>query len=136
MAPVITGINHLVLVCKDMEETLHFYRDLLGLRVKATLPGNRTPGNMDLHAADLYGNGRFDLIVALNTRNQDGRRKLRSELLVIDATGAIKFFYQTAASAPAEEITVVLSGAPSAIGAENLLVIKSIKDFRSLRWAR
>ena len=41
MAPVITGINHLVLVCKDMEETLHFYRDLLGLRVKATLPGNR-----------------------------------------------------------------------------------------------
>ena len=102
-------------------------RGIRSMTHRSTLPGNRTPGNMDLHAADLYGNGRFDLIVALNTRNQDGRRKLRSELLVIDATGAIKFFYQTAASAPAEEITAVLSGAPSAIGAENLAVIKSIK---------
>jgi len=41
MTPKITGINHLVLVCKDMEETLRFYRDLLGLKVKATLPGSK-----------------------------------------------------------------------------------------------
>ena len=103
-------------------------RGIRSMTHRSTVPGNRTPGNMDLHAADLYGNGRSDLIVALNTRNQDGRRKLRSELLVIDATGAIKFFYQTAAAAPAEEITAVLSGALSAIGAENLVVIKSIKE--------
>ncbi len=39
MAPKITGVNHLVLVCRDMETTVRFYRDLLGLKVKATLTG-------------------------------------------------------------------------------------------------
>ncbi len=32
----ITGINHCVLVVKDMDESIRFYRDLLGLKVVAT----------------------------------------------------------------------------------------------------
>lgn len=32
----ITGVNHLVLVCKDMEATLQFYCGILGLKVWAT----------------------------------------------------------------------------------------------------
>jgi catechol 2,3-dioxygenase-like lactoylglutathione lyase family enzyme len=37
----IDGINHLVLVCKDMERSVRFYRDLLGLRLVATQPTPR-----------------------------------------------------------------------------------------------
>ena len=33
------GINHLVLVTNDMEKTVRFYRDVLGMRVVATLAG-------------------------------------------------------------------------------------------------
>ena len=33
------GINHLVLVTNDMEKTVRFYRDVLGVRVVATLAG-------------------------------------------------------------------------------------------------
>jgi catechol 2,3-dioxygenase-like lactoylglutathione lyase family enzyme len=32
----ITGINHIALVCQDMDATVRFYRDILGLRVIAT----------------------------------------------------------------------------------------------------
>lgn len=37
------GLNHLALVCRDMRETVHFYRDLLGMRLIKTidLPGGR-----------------------------------------------------------------------------------------------
>jgi catechol 2,3-dioxygenase-like lactoylglutathione lyase family enzyme len=37
----LNGINHLALVCRDMEETVHFYRDLLGMPLVKTvaLPG-------------------------------------------------------------------------------------------------
>ncbi|MCU1601148.1 MAG: hypothetical protein JWO22_1857 [Frankiales bacterium] len=31
------GINHLALVCKDMERTVHFYRDLLGMPLIKTI---------------------------------------------------------------------------------------------------
>lgn len=36
-AGLITGINHLVLFTHDMNESVHFYRDLLGLRVVRTM---------------------------------------------------------------------------------------------------
>ncbi len=32
-----TGINHLALVCKDMAETVHFYRDILGMPLQKTI---------------------------------------------------------------------------------------------------
>ena len=33
----ITGVNHLVLVCKNMEETLDFYNGILGLKIRRRL---------------------------------------------------------------------------------------------------
>ena len=33
------GINHLALVTNDMEKTVRFYRDILGMRVVATISG-------------------------------------------------------------------------------------------------
>jgi catechol 2,3-dioxygenase-like lactoylglutathione lyase family enzyme len=38
---LIRGINHLVLVCRDMEASVRFYRDLLGLRLVLTQPTPR-----------------------------------------------------------------------------------------------
>ncbi|MCL0101587.1 VOC family protein [Dehalococcoidia bacterium] len=38
---VITGINHIVLVAKDLDETIHFYRDVLGLKLIASTYGAR-----------------------------------------------------------------------------------------------
>lgn len=35
----ITGFNHVVLLTNDMDQTVRFYRDLLGLKVKATVGG-------------------------------------------------------------------------------------------------
>ena len=35
----ITGVNHVVLVSRDMAETVHFYQDILGLKAKATTFG-------------------------------------------------------------------------------------------------
>jgi catechol 2,3-dioxygenase-like lactoylglutathione lyase family enzyme len=37
----INGFNHIVLVCKDMEASVRFYRDLLGLKVVKTAPARR-----------------------------------------------------------------------------------------------
>jgi catechol 2,3-dioxygenase-like lactoylglutathione lyase family enzyme len=37
----ITGINHIVLVCKDMEKSVRFYRDVLGLKLVLTQPTPR-----------------------------------------------------------------------------------------------
>ena len=37
-APAWQGVHHLALVTPDLEATLHFYRDLLGLRLVARLP--------------------------------------------------------------------------------------------------
>jgi len=37
----IDGVNHLVLVCRDMDRSVRFYRDLLGLRLVATQPTPR-----------------------------------------------------------------------------------------------
>ncbi|MCZ4492493.1 MAG: hypothetical protein QOH30_4119 [Baekduia sp.] len=44
----ITGVNHLMMVCRDFERSLHFYRDLLGFRLlththgRAADPADRT----------------------------------------------------------------------------------------------
>jgi catechol 2,3-dioxygenase-like lactoylglutathione lyase family enzyme len=37
----ISGINHVVLVCKDMNRSLVFYRDILGLKLVQTQPAHR-----------------------------------------------------------------------------------------------
>lgn len=37
----ITGFNHLVLVCRDMNASVRFYRDILGLRIMRTAPERR-----------------------------------------------------------------------------------------------
>jgi catechol 2,3-dioxygenase-like lactoylglutathione lyase family enzyme len=37
----ISGINHVVFVCKDMDRSLRFYRDLLGLKLVQTQPAHR-----------------------------------------------------------------------------------------------
>ena len=40
----ITGINHMVIICKDMEETLQFYCGILGLKVKVSLTSTTNRG--------------------------------------------------------------------------------------------
>lgn len=35
-APKVTGLNHVLLVCRDMDATANFYVNILGLRLKAT----------------------------------------------------------------------------------------------------
>ncbi len=37
----ISGYHHVVLLCRDMERTAHFYRDILGLRIVRTSPAQR-----------------------------------------------------------------------------------------------
>lgn len=44
---LITGFNHVVLVTSDMEKTVRFYRDVLGLKLIATVaPSTRPPGTL------------------------------------------------------------------------------------------
>lgn len=50
----ISGINHLALVCRDMEETVHFYRDILGMPLVKTLD---MPNDMGQHFFFDIGNG-------------------------------------------------------------------------------
>ena len=40
------GINHLALVCKDMERTVDFYTNILGMPLTKTI---ELPGNMGQH---------------------------------------------------------------------------------------
>ncbi|MCC7364685.1 MAG: VOC family protein [Dehalococcoidia bacterium] len=49
-----SGINHLALVCKDMERTVHFYRDILGMPLIKTLD---LPKGMGQHFFFDIGNG-------------------------------------------------------------------------------
>jgi len=42
----IRGVNHLALVCKDMAETVKFYRDILGMPLTKTID---LPGGMGQH---------------------------------------------------------------------------------------
>jgi catechol 2,3-dioxygenase-like lactoylglutathione lyase family enzyme len=49
----ITGINHLMLVCRDFERSLRFYRDLLGMRLIFHGPG-RAADAADRSAAFAY----------------------------------------------------------------------------------
>jgi catechol 2,3-dioxygenase-like lactoylglutathione lyase family enzyme len=50
----LNGINHLALVCRDMEKTVHFYRDVLGMPLVKTID---LPGNMGQHFFFDIGNG-------------------------------------------------------------------------------
>jgi catechol 2,3-dioxygenase-like lactoylglutathione lyase family enzyme len=50
----LSGINHLALVCRDMEETVHFYRDVLGMPLVKTLD---MPNGMGQHFFFDIGNG-------------------------------------------------------------------------------
>ena len=48
------GINHLALVCRDMEETVDFYTNVLGMPMTKTI---ELPGNMGQHFFFDIGNG-------------------------------------------------------------------------------
>lgn len=48
------GVNHIALVCKDMAETVRFYRDILGMTLTKTLD---LPGGMGQHFFFDIGNG-------------------------------------------------------------------------------
>ena len=48
------GVNHIALVCRDMSETVRFYRDLLGMPLIKTL---ELPGGMGQHFFFDIGNG-------------------------------------------------------------------------------
>ncbi len=50
----IRGVNHLALVCKDMAETVKFYRDVLGMPLTKTVD---LPGGMGQHFFFDIGNG-------------------------------------------------------------------------------
>lgn len=50
----IRGVNHLALVCRDMAETVKFYRDILGMPLIKTI---NLPGNMGQHFFFDIGNG-------------------------------------------------------------------------------
>jgi len=55
----ISGINHLVLFTRDMNEGVHFYRDLLGLKVVRTQPRFSTNA-LSLQATALISAGAVD----------------------------------------------------------------------------
>lgn len=48
------GINHLALVCRDMDRTVAFYRDVLGLQITKTI---ELPGGVGTHFFFDIGNG-------------------------------------------------------------------------------
>jgi catechol 2,3-dioxygenase-like lactoylglutathione lyase family enzyme len=50
----IRGINHLALVCKDMQRTVDFYEGVLGMQVIKTI---ELPGNLGQHFFFDIGNG-------------------------------------------------------------------------------
>ncbi len=50
----IRGVNHLALVCRDMAETVRFYRDVLGMPLIKTI---ELPGGMGQHFFFDIGNG-------------------------------------------------------------------------------
>lgn len=51
----ISGFNHVVLVTNDMDQTVRFYRDILGLKVKATVGVNtRPPGLIGRRSDDAW----------------------------------------------------------------------------------
>lgn len=48
------GVNHIALVCRDMAETVRFYRDVLGMPLTKTI---ELPGGMGQHFFFDIGNG-------------------------------------------------------------------------------
>lgn len=55
--PVWQGINHLALVTPDLAATLHFYQDILGLRLAALLPASEEHGRHAILSTDGSGRG-------------------------------------------------------------------------------
>ena len=74
----ITGVNHLVLVCKDMDETVKFYCGILGLKIRTTLDPQTTP-TPGQRGGFARGSGRFywlelgngDIVALLEDRQHD-----------------------------------------------------------------
>jgi catechol 2,3-dioxygenase-like lactoylglutathione lyase family enzyme len=55
--PAWQGINHIALVTPDLAATLHFYQDLLGLRLAALLPASEEHGRHAILSTDGSGRG-------------------------------------------------------------------------------
>ena len=51
------GINHLALVTNDMDKTVRFYRDVLGMEVVGSLSGEIEPGVSMRHYFFSIGQG-------------------------------------------------------------------------------
>lgn len=60
----ITGFNHVVLVCREMERSVRFYRDLLGLEVARTAPERR---GYERQYFFRLGNGEFFSLYQMST---------------------------------------------------------------------
>jgi catechol 2,3-dioxygenase-like lactoylglutathione lyase family enzyme len=62
-----TGINHLAMATRDMDTTIRFWRDLLGMRLVAGLgrPGYRHGGTRDF--SFVYSYYRWLVLVRLRT---------------------------------------------------------------------
>ena len=63
----IRGINHLALVCKDMEKTVEFYTEILGMPLIKTI---ELPNNMGQHFFLRYRKGRFPRIFLVSRRTE------------------------------------------------------------------
>jgi catechol 2,3-dioxygenase-like lactoylglutathione lyase family enzyme len=55
--PAWQGINHIALVTPDLAATLHFYQDILGLRLAALLPASDEHGRHAILSTDGSGSG-------------------------------------------------------------------------------
>jgi catechol 2,3-dioxygenase-like lactoylglutathione lyase family enzyme len=54
--PAWQGINHIALVTLDLAATIHFYQDILGLRLAAFLPASEEHGRHAMLSTDGSGN--------------------------------------------------------------------------------
>lgn len=55
--PAWQGINHIALVTPDLAATIHFYQDILGLRLTALLPASEEHGRHAILSTDGSGRG-------------------------------------------------------------------------------
>lgn len=61
-APAIQGLHHVAFRCRDIEETRHFYVDILGLELAAALTFDEAPGGGPLSYMHIFfrmGDGNF-----------------------------------------------------------------------------
>jgi catechol 2,3-dioxygenase-like lactoylglutathione lyase family enzyme len=56
IVPQWQGINHIALVTPDLAATIHFYQDILGLRLAALLPASEEHGRHAMLSTDGSGN--------------------------------------------------------------------------------